>query len=174
MNQDSIWSEALLLSEPSPSTVYKMSPIKCSPIDGRFCPNSHRLITRQNCCRAWADLRKDKRAVPHRTRPQTSSRGRRLAPQECLENLLAVSSGPAGGAYSAPSQTPQLVGRTGCPRSRPFWASGFVPSASPLTRNRRLDPSKHDRLDPPILSRRLGPCDLGIIDDLIIYRCSKM
>jgi len=106
--------------------------------------------------------------------PPNKFQGKTSGTSRMLENLLAVSSGPAGGAYSAPSQTPQLVGRTGCPRSRPFWASGFVPSASPLTRNRRLDPSKHDRLGPPILSRRLGPCDLGIIDDLIIYRCSKM
>jgi len=42
--------------------------------------------------------------------PPNKFQGKTSGTSRMLENLLAVSSGPAGGPYSAPSQTPQLVG----------------------------------------------------------------
>ena len=68
------------------------------------------------------------------------------------ENLSGQGSaaGPTEGAYSAPVFLAGGEG-AGCPipkKSTPF----SVLQASALAQNRRLGPSQHDGLDPPLLS----------------------
>ena len=83
--------------------------------------------------------------APPRPWPPTSSRRGQLAPLECKKT-----GSRRPGEHTA---FPRLL--DGCPSPRiPFPALGPLDLGlrpSPLTRNRRLGPSQHDGLDPPVI-----------------------